>query len=147
MLALLYLGTSGCDVLVDEVLSGHVDAVLVLVAADPRTLGAAGEGEAAGDARALADLVLDRGLRRARQAMAREAGSLGGVFDQAPSPGDLPIQGQVCPGNLEEALPDALAAAGSSHLYASRDALEVLGQFGIDVAAALDDAGLELGAR
>lgn len=148
MRAILYAGTRGCSTTLDDALREHLDPTLVVAPADPRLLGelddAPGIQE---DCQAWAKLVLDRGLGQARQTAAASRQALGQVFGQDAATQPAEIDGQVVPGELEEALPERLASGGVTEVWASRELLEILQTVGVDVADGLVRQGIELEVR
>lgn len=148
MRAILYAATRGCSTTLEDALREHLDPALVVAPADPRLLGQLADAPGiAEDCRAWAQLVLDRGLGRARRTAAASRQELGQVFGQDAATQPAEIDGQVIPGRLEDTLPERLAGDGVTELWASRELLEILQTAGVDVADGLARRGIELEVR
>lgn len=140
----VHLGTRACSGAVEAALDEPGARVLVLVPAEPRLLGEAGEDPTVREGLTeVADLLADRVRERAREAARRREEPYADVFGREADPDDR-VEVRVPDDPLAEALAAALDEADAASVYVARDALDVLDGAGVRLADALEGREVEL---
>ena len=136
MTVVLVLGTSTCQLAIDEAAREAGSPISVALIADACLLGTLAERRESGPllTRAL-DPLLARSLEHARRAAERATRAAGGTLAGAAEP--PAVTGTMLGAPLAAALATLLDRTGSTRVVASRAALEVAGAAGLDVAGAL----------
>lgn len=141
MRAVIYLGTRTCPQAVEASLRDHREGLTVLVPTDPDLLGDL-ERSATLEAgfQAVAELLAERALAVAGEAVRARDEAYAGVFDQAPPDPSDEVDARVV-----DALGPALAELGDAEaVYVARDALDVLEGAELDPRPVLEEMDLGL---
>lgn len=142
-----YLGTRGCPGVLAEALRDHFDPLTVTVPIEPRLLGPhLQEANLEAGLASLGTLLAQRAEKRALQAAERGEAQLAGVFDEASELSER-IDTRVLDPPIEEATAQLARESGARACYIARDALEILNEQGIGLAATLEAEDLELRTR
>lgn len=146
MRAVCYLGTRGCPGLLEDALREDLAPLTVLVPVEARLLGPLAETDLADGVPEVAEILVERARQRGVEQARRRIDGQAGVFEPTADAAEL-LAADTIEAPLEETIPRWLDERGAQRLFLSRDGLDVLAEAGVELAASLDRAGLDLVTR